>query len=335
MNTSRILLAHGAGGRLMQELIRRVIASHLSNPILNEFADSAVLDYQDKLAFTTDSFVVNPLFFSGGDIGKLAVFGSVNDLVMVGAIPQYLSLGLILEEGLEMGLLDKICASLAAASRSSRVRIVTGDLKVVERGACDKIFINTAGLGRIVAKARPALKNIRPQDKIIVTGRLAEHGLAVLGRRKELNLGFNIRSDCCPLNGLLIPLLKKASGIRFMRDPTRGGLSATLNEIAQGCRLGLVINEKAIPLSSRVRAAVELLGLDPLELANEGKAVLIVASNSADRLLESLREHPLGRHAAIIGSVLSQPKGKVLLNTSLGTQRIIEMPSTEALPRIC
>ncbi|MFA5357189.1 MAG: hydrogenase expression/formation protein HypE [Candidatus Omnitrophota bacterium] len=331
----KILLSHGSGGRLTHELIESLFVKKFNNNILKELSDSAVLDYKYKLAFTTDSFVVNPLFFSGGDIGKLAVCGTANDLVMQGAEPEYLSLALIMEEGFSYKELERIINSISLHARKAGVRIATGDTKVVEKGACDKIFINSSGIGRIISNRRLSVKNIAPGDTIIVTGDIARHGLAVLGRRKELGLGFNIKSDCAALNGLLIPVLRKTGAVKFMRDPTRGGLATTLNEVAGSSGLGVVIDEKSVPVSAAVKTACELLGMDPLYIANEGRAILVVKSKGVREVLGLLKKHPMGRNARIIGEITRKPIGKVVLNTILGTRRIVDMLVGEPLPRIC
>lgn len=335
MANQNILLSHGSGGRLMHGLIRDLIVNKLNNPILKELSDSALINYKERIAFTTDSFVVSPLSFSGGDIGKLAVCGTVNDLVMQGAKPEYLSLALIIEEGLDYRVLEKIVDSISCEAKRAGVSIVAGDIKVVERNACDKIFINTSGIGKVVKSKKLSLRNIKPQDKIIVTGEIGQHGLAVLSRRKELDLEFNIKSDCAALNSLLIPVLKKTDAIQFMRDPTRGGIATTLNEIAEGARLGIIIQEKDIPVSPKVRAACELLGIDPLYVANEGRAIIVVKKHAAAEILHLLRKHPLGKKARIIGDVIKKPKAKVILNTALGTKRMVDMLTGEPLPRIC
>lgn len=319
----------------MHNLIKGLLLKKLNNPILKELSDSACINYKDRLAFTTDSFVVSPLFFPGGDIGKLAVCGTINDLMMLGAIPEYLSLALIIEEGFDYRALEKVVDSLSFHSRKARVHFVTGDIKVVEKGACDKIFINASGIGRIIKDKKLSIKNIEPGDKIIITGNIAQHGLAVLAKRKELDLGFNIKSDCAALSGLLIPVLEKTDAIKFMRDPTRGGAATTLNEIAESAQLGILLEEKNIPVSTRVRVACELLGIDPLYVANEGRAILAVSRESVKKVLSLLRRHPLGRNAQIIGTAVRQPKGRVILNTILGTQRIVDMLTSEPLPRIC
>ena len=319
----------------MHDFIKETLLKKLNNPILKRLCDSAVINYEEKIAFTTDSFVVNPLVFPGGDIGKLAVAGTINDLVMLGARPEYMSLALIIEEGLDQDILERIIDSVALQAKAAGVGIVTGDTKVVEKGAADKLFINSSGIGRLVIKKELSVKNISCGDKIIITGNIAEHGLAVLAKRKELDLGLNIKSDCQALNGLIIPLLKKSRGIKFMRDPTRGGLATTLNEITEASNLGIVIDEKDIPLSEKVRVASELLGIDPLYVANEGKAVLVVEAKEADKIIGLLRKHPLGRRAKIIGTVVKQPKGRLVLRTIFNTERILDMLTSEALPRIC
>jgi hydrogenase expression/formation protein HypE len=335
MPDKKILLGHGSGGRLTHSLIRELLLKKLNNPILRELSDSALINYRESIAFTTDSFVVSPLNFSGGDIGKLAVCGTINDLVMLGALPEYLSLALIIEEGLDYKILEKIVDSISLHAKKAGVYFVTGDIKVVEKGACDKLFINTSGIGRIVKNNRLSVKNILAGDKIIVTGRIGQHGIAVLVGRKDLGLEFNIKSDCSALNDLIIPILKNTKAIKFMRDPTRGGIATTLNEVAEGSGLGIIIEEKNIPISTKVRAACELLGIDPLYVANEGRAILVVSPANAKNVLGLLRKHPLGRNAREIGRVVKEPKGRVILNTILDTQRIVDMLTSEPLPRIC
>ncbi len=319
----------------MHNLIKDSLLKKLDNPILRELSDSALINYKERIAFTTDSFVVNPLNFLGGDIGKLAVCGTINDLVMVGAEPEYLSLALIIEEGLDYAVFEKIIESISIHAKKAGVYFVTGDIKVVEKGACDKIFINTSGLGRIIKNRRLSLKNISPGDKIIITGNIGQHGLAVIAKRKELDLRFSIKSDCHALHDLLLPILKKTDGIKFMRDPTRGGVATTLNEISESTRLGIVIEEKNLPISEKVRAAGELLGIDPLYVANEGCAILAVEKAKAKKILNLLKRHPLGRNAQIIGTAVKEPKGRVILETILGTERIVDMLTSDPLPRIC
>jgi hydrogenase expression/formation protein HypE len=335
MPHKKILLSHGSGGRLAHNLIKDMLLKRFPSPILKELADSARISCSGALAFTTDSFVVSPLEFSGGDIGKLSVCGTVNDLVMLAAQPRYLSLAFIVEEGLDLKAFERIVESISLNAKKARVEIATGDLKVVEKGACDKIFINTSGVGEILKGKVLSFRNILPGDKIIITGQIGQHGLSVLAKRKELDLGFNIQSDCAALNDLLIPVLEKTGAIRFMRDPTRGGVATVLNEVAEQANLGILIDEKDIPICAKVRTACELLGIDPLYVANEGRAVLIVKKGSEKNILALLKRHPLGRNAKIVGCVTRENRGKVILNTMLGTRRIVDMLTSEPLPRIC
>lgn len=335
MKDNKILLGHGSGGRLTHDLIKYMFLRKFNNPVLRELSDSAFIKYKECLAFTTDSFVVSPLFFPGGDIGKLSVCGTINDLVMLGAVPEYISLGVIIEEGLDFDILEKITRSISKTAKNENVIIATGDLKVVEKGAVDKIFINTSGIGRIIKNRRLSVKNIACKDKIILTSGIGRHGLAVLAKRNELDFGFDIKSDCCALSGLLIPLLKESNAIKFMRDPTRGGVATTLNEIAETAGLGIEIWEGKLPLSKQVRTASELLGIDPLYIANEGCALVVVHPDAAERLLKEIKKHQLGHSAQIIGEVVKDHKKEVVLNTSFGTQRIVDMLTNEPLPRIC
>jgi hydrogenase expression/formation protein HypE len=335
MYSKTILLSHGSGGAATHELIRSLFLKKLKNPLLAELSDSAILPSSGAIAFTTDSFVMNPLIVPGADIGKLCVCGTLNDLAVQGAIPQYLSLAMIIEEGLSYALLEKIVQSIADTARKAKVRVVTGDLKVVEKGACDKLFITTSGIARLPSRVRLSAKNIRPGDAVIVTGAIAEHGLSVLSAREDLGLGASFRSDCAALHGLLNPLLQEKFELRCMRDPTRGGVATTLNEFAQESGCGIVIDERALPIAPRVRGACELLGIDPLYVANEGKALIVVARPDAEKVARQLRCHALGRRARIIGEVVKSPKGRVILTTSSGTSRIVDMLESDPLPRIC
>jgi len=331
----RIQLAHGSGGLLMHELIQSLLLKKLYNPILSVLDDGAILNLKTKkIVFTTDSFVVSPLFFKGADIGKLSICGTINDLVMEGAVPRFISLGLILEEGLEFFILEKIIDSIAKTAKRENVYVVTGDLKVVEKGACDKIFINTAGIGELI-KDDLSIKAIKPKDKIIISGCIGEHGLSVLSGRKNQGIDFGIKSDCSSLASLIMPLLKETKGIKFMRDPTRGGLAGTLNEISSAIKYSILLEEEKIPIKDKVRSASELLGIDPLYLANEGKAVLVVDKRYANSILKNLRKHPLGKDSAIIGEIIEEKKGKVLLKTVSSGIRILEPPLQDLLPRIC
>lgn len=320
----------------MQELIKDLFLPKIGNPILNKLSDSAILKAEKKkIAFTTDSYVVSPLFFKGGDIGKLAVCGTVNDLVVLGAVPKFMSLAIIIEEGLDLKILERITKSIADCAREQRILIVAADTKVVEKGACDKIFINTSGIGEVLKNRNLTTERIRPGDRIIITGKIAEHGLSILSGRKNRELDFQIKSDCRALSDLIIPLLEKTNSIKFMRDPTRGGLAATLNEISQSSNKGILIEEAAVPLSAKAKFACELLGIDPLNLANEGKAVLVVQKKYSEKIVRELNKHGAGRSACIIGKILDNSERKVLLHTVVGGLRIVAMPRQESLPRIC
>jgi hydrogenase expression/formation protein HypE len=327
---NRISLELGSGGKLMREFIAGRILPAFRNPYLESLADASHLP--PGIALTTDSYVVDPIFFPGGDIGSLAVNGTVNDLVVSGALPQYLSLGLILEEGLPWDNLSRILGSIKRAARAAGVWVTTGDTKVVRRGQADKIYINTSGVGRIVA--RPQIKQIRPGDKIILTGTLGEHSLAVMLARHEFGMEARARSDCAPLTYLL-PLWKK--GALWMRDVTRGGLATILDELVRGLPYSLLIEEENIPLSRAVRGASELLGIDPLYLACEGRAVIVAPEKAARVMLRQVRRNRLGRRAGIIGRVegkMGRP-GELLLSTVSGGLRLLEPLTSELLPRIC
>ncbi|MEK9165491.1 MAG: hydrogenase expression/formation protein HypE [Patescibacteria group bacterium] len=337
----RILIGHGSGGKLTSDLIKGVFLEHLKSPILRQLTDAARIKVTKKdLAFTTDSYVVKPIFFPGGDIGSLSIFGTVNDLLMMGARPLVVSWGLIIEEGFSINLLEKITKSVAYAARQSNVEVVTADTKVVEKGDADGVYINTSGIGQILDGVRLSAKSIRPGDKIIINGSLGDHGIAILGQRKELNFEFRIKSDSAPLNNLILGLLKNSkrfssNAIRFMRDPTRGGLATTLNEIAQLTGLGIVIDEQNVPIKKSVKAACDILGLDPLYIANEGKVVLIVDKDKSEKILEIMKSLAGGRESRIIGEVSSQHKGKVILKTIVGGSRILDMLVSDPIPRIC
>jgi hydrogenase expression/formation protein HypE len=337
MRDSQITLAHGSGGRAMHELIEQLFLEHFSNPHLDGLEDCAVLDVGRTglglLAFSTDSYVVNPIFFPGGDIGKLAVYGTINDLAMSGARPLYLSAGFILEEGFPFADLRRIVQSMAAAAREAEIAIVTGDTKVVERGCADKIFINTSGLGAVESAHRLSASRAMPGDKIIVSGTIGDHGTAVMIARGDLELESEIASDTASLSSLVQAIL--SDSIRCMRDPTRGGLATTLNEIARSSNVHIRIFEERIPIRTEVTGACELLGLDPLYVANEGKLVAVVAAEAADSLLDVMRRNALGRDAAVIGEVKSEPRGMVSMVTQFGGTRVVDMLAGEQLPRIC
>jgi hydrogenase expression/formation protein HypE len=330
----KILLAHGSGGKMMHDLLAGFMP-RLANPILDRMDDSAVFTLNGKTAFTTDSYTVQPLFFPGGDIGKLAICGTVNDLAMSGAKPLYLSLAFIIEEGLPISDFKKIIESIAATAAEAGVKIVTGDTKVVGKGMADKIFINTAGVGSIPEGINISAANARPGDKIIVSGTLGDHGIAVMSQREGIRFATPVPSDCAPLNGLVDAMLKASHDIRALRDPTRGGAAVTLNDFAEKSNTGMVIEEQKIPIANPVRAACELLGFDPLHIANEGKLIAIVPPDKADTVLKAMRQHQYGKNAVIIGEVTKERPGRVIMKTLLGSSRIIDMPVGELLPRIC
>lgn len=345
----KILLAHGSGGQLSHDLVRDLFLPHFPAPPLAKLDDAAVLESLGappqrgqlglgdgrRLAFTTDSYVVKPLFFNGGDIGRLAVCGTVNDLSMVGATPLYLSAGFVLEEGLELDLLRRVVISMKESAREAGVEIVAGDTKVVERGGADKLFINTAGLGTVPQGVDISASNARPGDVVILSGAIGDHGIAVLCEREGLAFQTELRSDVAPLNHLVGVMLEASSGIHVLRDPTRGGLATSLNEIALQSRVGIRIEEHQVPVHDGVRAACEMLGYDALYVANEGKLVAMVAPEDADDILEAMRGETHGEEAAVIGEVLAGPQGRVLLRTGIGGTRIVDMLAGEMLPRIC
>lgn len=331
----KVLLAHGSGGRLSHELIEKRLMPHLDNPILNSLDDSAILEFNGHVAFTTDSYVIKPRFFPGGDIGRLAVCGTVNDLATSGAAAKYLSLSLIIEEGLPESDLERIMASVSETAKEAGVLIVTGDTKVVDHGSADKIFINTAGIGVIPEGVDISGRNAREGDKVIISGTIGDHGIAVMAQREGLKFSVPIESDCAPLNGLVADILNVSANIHCIRDPTRGGLATTLNELASQSDVGIRIDEYKVPVKDAVRGMCEMLGLDPLYIANEGKMVIIAASDDADRIIAALHNSRYGRDAVVMGEVTSQHKGRVILKTGLGSSRIIDMPAGELLPRIC
>jgi hydrogenase expression/formation protein HypE len=331
-----VLLAHGGGGRLSQQLIQKIFASQFHNTLLDVMHDGAVFAVEGgRMAFTTDSYVVSPRFFPGGDIGALAVYGTVNDLAMCGAAPRYLSAGFIIEEGLPMEELWRVAVSMREAADIARISIVTGDTKVVDRGKGDGLFINTAGVGTIVPGVDIAPANARPGDRIILSGAIAEHGIAILSVREGLAFETDILSDAAPLNHLVQSMLAAAPGIHVLRDPTRGGVASALNEIASSAMLGIEIDETRIPVRDDVRGACEILGLDPLYIANEGKLLAFVREDDAPAVLDAMRAHDVARGARVIGSVVAEHPGLVVMNTAIGGKRIVDMLSGEQLPRIC
>jgi hydrogenase expression/formation protein HypE len=336
----RVTLAHGSGGKAMHELIEGLFLEYLRNPLLETLEDQAVFELGEhgsgvRLAFTTDSFVVTPIFFPGGDIGRLAVNGTVNDLAMSGARPLYLSAGFILEEGFPIDALRRVLASMQAAAAQAGVQVVTGDTKVVHKGAADKIFINTAGIGIIEQPLTISASRAQVGDKVILSGSLGDHGMTILIARGELELETDLTSDTAALWSLVKDMLGVSTDIHCLRDPTRGGVATTLNEIALSSEVCIALEESQIPVRDEVRGACEILGLDPLYVANEGKLVGIVAAPVAERLVEQMHQHPLGREARIIGEVQAEPQGIVILKTAFGGTRIVDMLVGEQLPRIC
>jgi hydrogenase expression/formation protein HypE len=331
----KILLAHGGGGKLSHDLVKQNFVPLFDNTFLNKLDDSAVFELKGRLAFTTDSYVVNPIFFPGGDIGRLAVCGTVNDLSMSGAVPKYLSIALIIEEGLLMSDLKRVIGSIKKAAQEAGVKVVTGDTKVVNKGSADKLFINSAGVGVIPSGVDISGSNARVGDKIILSGSIGDHGIAVISQREGLQFSSTIKSDCAPLNKLVAGMLDSSVEIRCLRDPTRGGLSSTLNEFAESSRVGIRIEEQSLPVHEGVQAACELLGFDPLYVANEGKLVAVVAANGVEKLVEAMRRNKYGKEAAIIGEVVSEHPGRVVMKTRMGASRIVDMMVGEQLPRIC
>ena len=341
LRDTHINLAHGSGGKAMRDLIEDVFLGAFDNPVLAAMEDQAVFSLADlarngdRLAFTTDTFVVDPLFFPGGDIGTLAVAGTVNDLAMSGAIPLYLSCGMVLEEGLSVEVLRRVVASMQRTAQLAGVTIVTGDTKVVERGAADKLFINTAGIGMVPQGVEISAKNARVGDVVIINGYLGDHGTAILMARNQLGVECNVESDCQPLGSLVAAMLAACPDIHCLRDATRGGVATVLNEFAESSNVAIRINESALPLREEVKGACEILGLDPLYLANEGKLLAVVPSAQADQVLAAMRAHPAGTNSEIIGEVTKDPAGVVVLHTGFGGQRIVDMLVGEQLPRIC
>ncbi|MGC2620439.1 MAG: hydrogenase expression/formation protein HypE [Acidobacteriaceae bacterium] len=338
----QIVLGHGSGGKLSAELIEKVFVSRFRNPTLDKMDDQAILDIGGtRLAFTTDSFVVTPIFFPGGDIGTLAINGTVNDLAVGGAKPLYLAAAFILEEGLPAAELARVADSMASAAQQAGVQLVTGDTKVVNRGKGDKIFITTTGIGLIDRATQLSADRARPGDKVILSGTIGDHGITILSQREGLEFESALESDCASLHDLIKVLLDEAEsagdlqGVRVMRDPTRGGVATVLNEIADRSHAGMLLRENKIPVRDTVRGACEILGLDPLYVANEGKLIAIVAPEIADRVLAAMRRHPLGVDSAIIGEVIEQPPGMVLMKTSVGGTRVVDVMFGEQLPRIC
>ena len=331
-----VQMAHGAGGRLSQTLMQRVFMPHLHNVFLDLLDDQAKLDLPGgRTAFTTDTYVVSPVFFLGGNIGELAVNGTVNDLAVGGAVPMYMSAGFVLEEGFSLVELETIVRSMAEAARKAGVMIVTGDTKVVGKGQCDKIFINTSGVGTVRKGVNLSCRNLKPGDSIILSGTVGDHGMAIMTSREGLSFQSRISSDCAALNSMIAAVLDAVPAVHAMRDPTRGGVAATLNELAGSSSVGIEITETTIPVKPDVRGACELLGIDPLHVANEGKLVFAVAPEDAKTVVDVLRSFEPGRDAVIIGSVVNDHPGMVVMRTAFGSRRIIDLPLGEQLPRIC
>jgi hydrogenase expression/formation protein HypE len=332
----QIVLGHGSGGRLSADLVRHLFVPLFDNPALAALNDQAVLDINGaRLAFTTDSFVVNPLFFPGGNIGSLAVHGTINDLAVSGATPLYLSAGFILEEGLLMDDLGRITTAMANACKAASVQLVTGDTKVVNKGHGDGVFINTAGIGLVPADLHIAADRARPGDAILVSGTIGDHGMAIMSVREGLSFETEIVSDSAALHTLIAAMLAVTRDIHCLRDATRGGVAAVLNELADSSQVGFSLEESAVPVRPAVMAACEMLGMDPLYVANEGKLVAVVPSEHADAILAAMRAHPLGQDAAIIGRVVEEHPGMVVAQTAIGGRRVVDMPLGEILPRIC
>ncbi|HUI88236.1 MAG TPA: hydrogenase expression/formation protein HypE [Anaerolineales bacterium] len=333
----QIVMGHGAGGRMTHQLIERAFIAAFDNRALRAGDDAAALELKPgvQLSISTDAHVVSPLFFPGGDIGRLAVCGTVNDVAMLGATPLYLTAGFILEEGLSIELLQRVIQSMKAAAQEANVQIVAGDTKVVQKGKADGLYITTAGVGLV----RPNLKiggaQAQPGDMILLSGSLGDHGIAVLGARGELGFQSSIQSDVAPLNHLIEAMLNTSHHIHVLRDPTRGGLGTTLNEIASQSNVGIVLNESTIPVHPEVDAACEMLGFDPLYIANEGKLIAIVAPEDGDAVLKAMHQARYGEEAVIIGEVTSEPRGRVLMKTAIGSRRVVDMLAGEMLPRIC
>ncbi len=331
-----ILLDHGAGGRLSHELVSRIMLPAFDNPVLSRMDDGAVFEAGGvRFAFSTDSFVVDPIFFPGGNIGDLAVNGTVNDVAMCGAVPTHMSAAMIIEEGFSEADLGTIVQSMAAAARNAGVQIVTGDTKVVPRGAADKIYINTSGIGQIPEGVHVSANRARPGDRIIISGTIADHGMTIMASREGLSIDAPIRSDTAPLNHMVARMLAITKDIRTLRDPTRGGIAAALNEIAMAASAGIRIIEDHVPIKNSVAGLCEMLGLDPLYVANEGKLIAVVPEAHADALLSAIQQDPMGKDARIIGTVVSDHPASVVMETAIGGERIVDMPTGTPLPRIC
>ncbi len=331
----KILLDSGSGGRASHRLITDLFLRHFENPVLRRMDDAAVFDLGGSLALSTDGYTVTPLFFPGGSIGDLAIHGTVNDIAMMGARPRFLSCAFILEEGLDSDLLERVVSDMAEAARRARVSLVTGDTKVVPRGACDKLFITTSGVGQVFARPAPSGSAARPGDAILVSGAVGDHGLTILVQREGLSFSTDVKSDSAPLADMVEDIVREAGEVHVLRDPTRGGLATTLNEIAEQSGVKCVVEEAAIPVHDSVRAGCDLLGLDPLYLANEGKLICILPEDRANAALAAMRRSPYGREAAVVGRVYPAERPRVELHTFMGGSRLLSMLEGSPLPRIC
>jgi hydrogenase expression/formation protein HypE len=336
MKADKVLLDHGSGGKISHRMTQDLLLPAFNNPILSELNDGAIFELQGlRMGFSTDSYTVDPIFFPGGNIGELAVYGTVNDLAMCGAEAAYLSAALIIEEGFALDQLEAIVSAMSRAAAHAGVKVVTGDTKVVPRGTADKIFINTSGIGLIPPGVAVASHKARPGDRVLLSGTIADHGVSVLASREGLSFQTSVQSDTAPLNHMVRGMLAVGPGVHALRDPTRGGLGTALNEIAEKSAVGIRIREDRIPVKAEVGGLCELLGLDPLYLANEGKLIAFVAPEDADAVLKAMRQDPYGREAVLIGEVTAEHPGKVFMNTRIGGTRIVDMLAGEQLPRIC
>ena len=330
-----ITLAHGSGGTLTHELINKIFYKHFQNDLLDSENDAAVFNAEGKMAFTTDSFVITPVFFKGGNIGKISVCGTVNDLASMGAIPKYLSCGFIIEEGLKFSELERIVEAMAETAKKAGVKIVTGDTKVVGKGACDKVFINTAGIGFIPEGRVTGGNMAKPGDKVILTGFMGDHGTSILLEREDMGISADLSSDCAPLNGLVEKIYEVTSNAHVLRDPTRGGVATTLNEIASQSGVDIKLYEEKLPVRDEVQGICDMLGMEPIYMANEGKMLVIVPGDVSEKVLDAIRSHEYGVNAEIIGDVLESKSPRVLLKTYSGGTRVVDMLTGDQLPRIC
>ncbi|HNW89391.1 MAG TPA: hydrogenase expression/formation protein HypE [Bacteroidales bacterium] len=338
MEDKTVLLGHGSGGRLSHDLIKNIFYRYFNNPVLDQQSDSALLQINSSdIAFTTDSYVVDPIFFKGGNIGKLAICGTVNDLAVSGAVPKYISAGFIIEEGFSLQDLETIVSAMTEEAKKAGVIIATGDTKVVNKGQCDKIFINTAGIGFLDEKhkAISSGKSIKTGDSILINGSIADHGMTIMAARNFGNFNTDISSDCAPLNHMIKEILDAGCRVKFMRDATRGGLATVICELADHNNLGVVINETDVLIKEKVRGICELLGFDPYYVANEGKVIIIVEGADTEKTLQIMKQNEFGKEASVIGKIVEDHPGKAILKTSIGGKRIIDMLAGEQLPRIC